>query len=949
MKLISRLCLLGMVCLHVAFDVPSARAQTGAPGSLFGQVTEAETARELTNVVVRVMGSGLQVRSGSDGRYAILGLESGSYDVEFALAGYNLQTLRGVPVRPGEATRLDVTLALELFELPLLEVMADPLEDFDQALLLDRMQSSVSFDGLSSERMAQIGVGDAAEALAKVPGASLVGGKFAVVRGLSDRYTIATLNGGEIPSADPNRKAAQLDLFPSEMIDTVTVFKTFTPDQPGGFTGGAVNIKTKPFPEKFLFKTSVGTSYNTQSSLRSDYYSYTGGGLDWLGIDDGFRELPSIVDSAGPNGIPSPIGNTQEKDLLAEMNRSFQGYDMAPRETDSPLNFDFSMSTGDTIQVADRDLGYFVGINYSSEYSFYDDGINARWEPSGVNTLRKVQDLQDTRGVYEVDWGTIASLAYRLSDGHEVDFLFMNVHSADDEARRQVGPDTLSLLDTSTLHWTERNLSAFQLSGRHEFPDLLGWKAHWLASVSETEQDEPDLRFFAFYTFPFPDGSGEYYEFNNNFSPSLPSRYFRNLNENNLNVKLDNSIPFSVLQDKEGEFKFGGNYSASERTFTERSLRYNSQNGFQPFFSEGDPNTFLTYENLGYESGVFPRYIENVPSNYRYNGEQEILAFYGMIDTPVWSIVRLTAGVRYEMTDLSVVTTGGELPMPESAEIDQGDLLPAVALILGLKENLNLRFSYSETLARPTYREISAVPVFDYVGGDRIIGNPDLEMSSIQNFDVRAEWFPQPGEVLAASIFYKDIQQPIEQVIQSLGGDITYENKEQALVYGAEVEARRNLGFVDDSLSSLTLGVNFAWIISEVELTPVELQIKQNGFPDTDPERPLFDQSPYVGNADLTYSLEHTGTTATLAYSIFGRRLSIVSYDRPDIYEESFSSLDFILSQRLSQRWSLKFSAKNLLNEQVLRVYDFEMDGEKPVYSSYRKGTKFGLSLSYTF
>ncbi len=933
MKLFSRLCLLGMVCLHGALGVPSARAQAGAPGSLFGQVTEAETARELTNVVVRVMGSGLQVRSGSDGRYSILGLESGSYDVEFALAGYNLQTLRGVPVRPGEATRLDVTLALELFELPLLEVMADPLEDFDQALLLDRMQSNVSFDGLSSERMAQIGVGDAAEALAKVPGTTIVEGKFAVIRGLNDRYTLASLNGAEIPSADPYRKAAQLDLFPSDMIEQVVVNKTFTPDQPGGFTGGSIDLITKSFPEKFGFSVSASTAFNTQSSLNEDFFSYPGGSLDWLALDDGTRSQPAEL-VPGATLTPDQINDN--------INVNF-----GPSRSRAPLDHGLAVSLGDTVKLAEQPLGYFVGLNYSRKFTFYEDGVSGSYRSGPPDNLQPSRLLTDSRGVEEAAWSAVMNLAYEPLENHEISFTFAYLQSSEDEARRRQGVDYSNfqentVLDMSTLHWTERNLNTFQLRGEHELPSVRGLRVDWLASIANTSQEEPDLRYINFYSVQLPDGTG-LSEIGNSAlpSPPFPSRFWRNLAEQNENFKLDGTLPFQPWSELEGKLKVGGFYSRAQRESDETTFRY----GTSPTAFFGDPitfpNDFLTRPELN--TLGFQYLLPNVAE-----GTLEVVAGYAMIELPLVEQLRFVGGARYEVTDLvNDVTTVGQ---PSQSGISQADVLPAAGLIYGVTPNMNVRLNYSQTIARPTFREITPISTYDSVGDFEIRGNASLEMSDITNYDLRWEWFPRPGEVIAVSGFYKELIKPIEKVLVSATGDIiTFENRPGVTeLFGVELEFRKTLDFVDPLLADFSLGGNLAWIQSEVPFTEAELIGRRANDPSVGDTRPLFDQSPYVINADLTYDNRRSGTLASAVFNLAGERIFFTVDGGPDVYEQPFPQLDLIFSQRLWTHWKVKLSVKNVLDSEFKRTYSSDFDSPF-LNAQYRKGRTFGFTLSYNF
>jgi len=949
-----KLCLI--ICAAFFLLLPARAADE--PAAIAGSVTDSWSSRGLSGVVVSLRGTTVAVTTDAEGRFQIKPAPPGNQALHFSKSGYQKATVTEIKVLPGQVSRVEVQLKPEFYEMETYEVVAEPFEEQPLEILGDRQKAAAMTDAISSDMFSRVGAGDAAEVVAKVTGATIVDGKYAVIRGLSDRYTATTLNNAEVPTADPYRKSAQLDLFPSKLIDRVVVSKTFTPDQPGSFTGGAINIITKSFPEQFFFNMSVGGEWNSQSSLNPNFLTYPGGGLDWLGMDDGSRALPEALEAG--QAIPTPNqGNTlalrsANAATLDSLTRSFKSHYFAPIKSTSLLNHNFSLSVGDKVKFLNRPFGYFAGLSYSHKYNFYDDGLTSRYIAEG-NSLRQVLLLNDVRGVDEVAWGAAANLASEIAENHKLSLNFMFNQTAEDEARRQQGffdrngqAADGKTYDTISLHYTERNLSALQFKGEHKFTDIHGVKLDWLASFATTTQSEPDLRYFSY--FKNPNG---FNEFSNELFPTSPSRYFRELEEKNRTLKLDLTIPFPSWSEQDSEIKLGWSLSNSERDYRDRGFAYLSSPGidFAPFDTAGDPNAFVSPENIYYTQVGnffrFSRYIRENPPN-RYSGQSEVKAGYAMMDLALSSKLRTVGGVRFETTDLTVDSAGGQTRNSAKSSIKEGDWLPAGSLIYSPVSNMNIRASYGLTLARPTYREIAVVETFDFVGGDILVGNPNLRRSMIDNYDLRWEWFPRPGEVFSAGVFYKNLKDPIEQInVDNSGEKISYVNRDQALVYGFELEARKSLDLIHRELKPFSLGVNFAWIESEVELTRTEMGTKLLFDPAASAKRPLFDQSPYIINLDLGYDNERLGTRATLAYNISGRRLAIASAFGPDIYQQPAASLDFILSQKLSKHWSLKFSAKNLLDPEFKRTY-----GENPqdrLYSTHRKGRSFGLGLSYEF
>jgi outer membrane receptor protein involved in Fe transport len=255
--------------------------------------------------------------------------------------------------------------------------------------------------------------------------------------------------------------------------------------------------------------------------------------------------------------------------------------------------------------------------------------------------------------------------------------------------------------------------------------------------------------------------------------------------------------------------------------------------------------------------------------------------------------------------------------------------------------------NYSQTVARPSFRELAAYYAYDPIVDEFVEGNPLLKMSSIRNYDLRWEWFARPGEVYSASLFYKDLQNAIERGNQTTVGDvITYFNRQQATLYGVELEARKNLGFLGAPLAPFTLGGNLSLVQSEVQLTPEELAAKRGFFPDAPGSRPLYDQSPYVANVDLSYTHPRSGPSASLIFNLAGPRITLAKLNTQDVYEQPALALDFVLSQKIGRHSTLKFSIRNLLDPSFERTYG---KNSGLLYSSQKKGWTLGLTWTYDF
>jgi len=926
------LCRLRPALLFVLAAPVFGQEPSGA-GSVFGLVREADSGVAITNVTVNIIGSPLRGVTGSDGRYAILLVPPGVYEVSFAHANYERQVVREVKVVTGEATPLDVTLRLPMFELELMEVMADPLGGLDGKLLLERQEDPVIKNAIGAEMISQLGLGDAAEAVGKVSGASVAEGKYAVIRGLGDRYTTTMLNGTDFPSADPNRKAAQLDLLPSDFIQQLDVSKTFSPELPGGFSGGAINIVTRRYPEEFLFSAKVGLAYNTQSSLRDDYLVSDHGSTDWLGMDDGTRALPDTAAN-------TPVNSSQP--LGEEIKSSFGSRQFSPVSGSSFVDSSYSISLGDSVEVGRRRLGYLAGVTYKNEWDFYSDGRVRKYDSNGFQVT---EDKHDARGVIEYTWGAMVALAYELHENHELGFNFLRVQTAEDEARRLTGQsedagtsiDQGTYLEQSILAWTERSLTYYQVVGDHQFPELGGTKFNWVGALSSTVQDEPDLRIFQFVADPL----------NNSFTPfgpakpERPNRTWRTIEEDAKALKGDFEIPLPSNNSRDNALLLGGNYNGSQRDYFSRSFDVRSTRG-NSFNTTGDPQDYLAPENE-----PFTEY-RNFSPNFSYQGEQDIAGGYVMTDWAALEWLRFVAGARFENTSLGVSTVNLSSGQSWNSAIDQGDWLPAASATVYLRKNLQLKFAWSETLVRPIYREISRAAIYDVALARIVQGNEGNRIGTSENFDVRIDWYPWEGSLLSASMFRKDITDPIELIQIAQGPDLfQYTNYSAGTVQGMEFELRENLGNWWEPLRSFALGFNLAFIDSSVDLLAFEQTVRGN-FGETGETRPLYDQPNYIVNGDLTWHHPTWGTSLTVSGGVVGERLVAVGTFTPDEYLQPAPSLDVFLSQRLGEHWTLKFSAKNLLNPEFEVHQKWPAAGPLP-RSTYTKGRSFGISLGWSY
>jgi len=940
-------------------------------GIIAGKLVDSETGDPLIYANVHIEGTTFGAASDLEGNYRIVSVPIGKYTLKVTYMGYTETTVTDVVVNPGDVTKINVTLKPEVLEAEEIVVTAKALRNTEAVLLKDRQKSIAVSDAISAEAISRSGSGDAAEAMTKVTGASVVDGKYVYIRGLGERYSNTHLDGAELPTADPDKKAFQMDLFPSNLLDNIVTVKTFTPDKPGNFSGGVVDIGTKTFPEDFTLSFSTSAAYNTQTTLNDEFILYPGGSTDWLGFDDGTRDIPDIYKDRSKADWPTVTSARYDDEQAAKLDQLSKAFNttMSPEKRTAPINQSYAFSIGNQYSLFNRPLGLVAGLTYNRSASFYDNGFTGRYLYYGPNSniLEENIELEDSKGKLEVNWGALFNLGYKLSPNHQIAFNSLYTRNGESTARYQIGlwPEQYDIDDNvqfenRVLKYTERELYSLQLRGEHQLSSFLNTNIRWIASNAANSQNEPDMRFFANTVGYDNNGNLSYAATHSGFRP--PSRYFRDLTEDNKNFSLDITVPFKQWQSLNSKLKIGAAYTATDRTFREdiftleAAKNVDTQNDLRYY---GDPEDYFSEENRGLLGQDTTRWgqISNVfgmvvptpttKDKNNYDGELNISAGYMMFELPLLSSFKFIGGARYEKTDLLVVSQD---TTAEKGKIKTDDIVPSVKFIYVLNPDINFRASYTKTLARPTFREIAPFESIEFIQDFMLLGNPNLKRTIINNIDLRWEYFVRPGEIVALSGFYKRLENPIERfAIKGTNAQLKFDNSEKATVYGIEFEIRKQLDQVLPLLKYFNSGLNLSLVKSHIDIADVELEERLAMDSTASKSRVLQGQSPYLLNIDLSYVNPEKHITLSLHYNTFGKRLANVSKGlTPDIYEMPRHTLDFTASKGLFNHLTLKFTAKNLLDAKYEEKFDFDSDFKEYIYQSYRLGRSFSLGLSYS-
>ncbi len=962
------------MCFILVSD--AAAQETQQTIKITGVVIDSDSDSPLPNVTIQVVDTNIKTVSDETGAFA-LELPAGTYTFQVSAPFYNTSVLSDIKINAeGLSEPLQVTLKPQIVKLDAINMRVRLSQSGERGLLEKRRRSSRIEDSISTEEISRLPDASAAQAIRRVTGVSIVGGKYVFVRGLGERYSNTLLNNVEIPSPEPNRRVVPMDIFPASLLSSLQTVKTFSPDQPGGFAGGSVQVFTKDFPEALTMSLSLSAGFNTQTT-GTEGLTYPGGNLDFLGFDDGSRDLPDLIQEQ-PADIPirergrfTTRGYTAAE--IQDFGRAFSNVWSAERFV-VPVNQGYKFSIGNSSTLLGKQLGYLGVISYGNSHSYNqqerrDFGI-------GLNEILTTKtNYRVEQSNHEVDWGSVVNTSLRLSKDHRLSLRTLTTHTAEDQTRTWEGfnQDRNTDMRSARLRYVERQLFSGQLAGSHSFyfstpeienvsmnenpesnnttieegtnqPDV---SLEWRLTYSRAARNEPDTRETIY------EDTGLVTDENGNIvtdSDGNPmqlytfrdithsgSRFFFNLEDNDYNSRIDLTLP--MLFKLEGYIKLGGLVRYRDRAFDVRRFR------FQPSDNIEAKGVTLSSppEQLFETNNIAPRVFElreSTRETDNYSADHFIYSSYLMFDTSLTKKWQLMSGLRLESSNQALISFDPFTPdaTPIEANLNTLDLLPGLNLTYRLAERMNLRLAYSRTVTRPDLRELAPFDYTDFVGGRTVLGNPDLERTLIDNLDFRWEVFPDTsaGGVVAVSAFYKNFKKPIEQIIQPTAEVlITFENAEAAHNYGLELEARQNLSVVSPLLRSFSINTNAAFITSRVVL-PEDIGIQ------TSDERPLQGQCPYIINVSLGYEEPIWGLSGSIAYNIYGRRLADVgNHGAPDVYEQPRGELDLSFSRIVADSYKFSFSAKNLLDPDV-----HYKQGEATSVI-YKNGRSFSFGISY--
>ena len=905
-----------------------------------------------------------------DGNFSLLNLKDGTYTLYIKYVGYKTQKIDGVQLKGGK--RIDgkaivsskdtsskndasekalLTIALQPDEQQLNEVTVTAVErrNTDAAMIQVAKNSPVIVSNVSAQEISRTQDTNAGEVIRRVPGVSLIDDKFVMVRGLSQRYNNVWVNGGAVPSSEADSRAFSFDIIPSSQIDNLTIVKSPTAEYPADYSGGFIIVNTKEIPAENSFNIAVGGNWNTSSAFKDFSYS-KGSGTDFLGFDNGLRNLNGGIHAdlnpqLDANG--KPVGDYATSLLDNGLNNDWLVKNRKPLG-----DLKLAASLNQRWMLGGRTLGMLAALNYTNEYRTYENMENNLYgiydaANDKPNYLRHSVDDQYNNNVR---LGAMLNFTFLSKDGnhkYQLKNIFNQLATSRYTWREGVSAQS-NLERSAEYYYRSRTTYNGQLTGKHTFTsDALDWSIGY----AYANRHLPDRRR---YLIDDALESGVYALSTGNDI----SREWTQLDEHILSLGVNDKHHFK-FGNFEPDLQVGAYGEYRSREYQTRNFIYNwnvSANNMPSGFRHSDIPTLLSNEaNMGYDKLYL---LEEKQMRNNYRGHNTLGAGYLAMSLPFGKL-GIHAGVRFEHNDMELISNSRDYEKSESSRhYKTDDVFPSLNTTYKISDQHQVRLSYGRSINRPEFREVSSSVYYDFDLASNVQGNTELKNCYVDNLDLRYEWYPSRGELISLAVFYKHFDSPIEWTYTVAGGTdliYSYKNAKSANNYGVELDIRKNLEFI--GLKDFSWSFNGALIKSKVQF--------EKGAREED--RPMQGQSPYLINTGIFYKNEPLKMDIALLYNRIGKRIIGVGRSEgstgddsnsrvPHSYEMPRNTIDFSLAKKFGDHLELKLNVRDLLAEKIYYKQFADVtysDGSKKeveeIARCYKPGRNIGLQAIYKF
>lgn len=910
-------------------------------GVLFGKVVDEKTGELLSGISISIDGNNIVSSTDGQGKF-LLNLKPGVYTLVFKNISYKTKEEKNIEIKLGAEINLNIVLEPSTNELTGAIVKGKGKKESMSALLIQQKNAIAVSDGISIENIRKTPDRNTADIMKRVSGASIQDGKFAIIRGLNDRYNAAYINGAPLPSTEADKKAFSFDLIPAIMIDNITISKTATPDKTGEFAGGIIEIITRDIPEKKFFQITYGSNYHTISTFKPSQ-SYAGSNTDMLGYDNGVRKLPSSFPTSADYSKQSIAQQiSQSKNLnndWANQKNNFFG----------PGN-NLSIVGGKPYKIGKKDAGFFCGLTYSNQNRFN------RAERNDYDQQGSIFKYTDSAYKSTVLVGLILNNSIKFAPGHKVSFKnTLNINSENQTVIRDgIDYSAGSYVRSFAYIFNQNIFTSSQLSGDHIWSTAKA-KLNWNIGYSYINRQMPDYRRLRYFK-PTPenqdpDNPQDFWQayISPSANPNDGGRFYSKLTENiwSGSVNFTQTIKIKTIK---FDFKSGVALISRSRNFNARVLGYVTNPKFDYNLLKQDIGHIFSSENMN-TNGF--RLSESTNPSDQYTASSNLMAAYAMIDQRASAKWRFIYGARIESFQ-QILHSKDYTNKPIEVNTQKIDFLPSLNVTYAANKKTNFRFGASQTVSRPEFRELAPFGFFDFNQFVSMQGNSKLVRSLIKNYDLRYETFPADGEVLSASAFYKDFTNPIEIVLDpAIGGgtrSMSYANIPKATALGIELEYRKRFPALANArwTKFFTFSTNASYIQSRVNVSNQNASGRKY--------RPLQGQSPYLLNGSLNF--QNKGWSMTASYNVVGPRISNVgTANYLEYYEKPRHLIDFQFSKTFKKdKMDVKLNISDLLAQNlvyyqpnsVAKGTEINLKNTRPINTFYN-GRSITLSFGWKF
>ncbi len=913
-------------------------------GSITGTIIDKTSKEPLMGATIQLEGTSIGTVTDLDGNFVILDINPGIYTINIKYISYTPVKLSNVTVTKGQRTVLNTEMVEASLALEGVTVIAHVKQNTDLAMLKATKASLLVQSGISAQQIIRTQDRDASEVIRRIPGISIIDGKFVMVRGLAQRYNNVWINNSAVPSSEADARAFSFDIIPSSQIDNMVVVKSPAPEIPADFSGGFIKINTKDVPGKNGFSVSVGGSMNDQTHFRDFLYS-PGSATDFLGFDGGLRKLEGSYTNRLDNDNKTAVEHITRNGFNNNWSVKTKT-PIADLRLNASFNHKFDLGNG-------KNFAIISAINYTNAYKTQNDMLNARYSLYDVDKDQPDYKNKYTDNVYSNDirLGGMINFTYMPNDHDKYEF--KNIINQLGQSRYTTRNGILFnsgqyIQKQEEYFYSSRTTYNGQFTGTHNRDKS---KTDWSIGYAYANKNQPDRRIINREENGF---AGDPHEGEMRIDQNEIKRFFYRLDENigSATVNYQREIHIGNLQPT---LKAGAYTEYRHREYNNRAFyyRWNNQNLPSGFEYMDVIDEILIPDNFGTNNVYI---YEDTDNRNSYKGSNILAACYLGINIPV-NKLDIYAGVRYEYNNMKLTsyTTIKDWKTKEY-KYPSNHLFPSLNTSYKFNEQSQLRLAYGMSVNRPEFREVSNSVYYDFDLFSSVMGNPDLKPAYIQNADIRYEYYPAASEVISVALFYKRFDNPIEWTYIDNGGSYTYTyvNAKSANNYGIEVEIKKNLDFL--GLKNFSWNFNGAYIKSNIQFEKKS----------QDKNRAMQGQSPYIINTGFFYQNEQYDINASILYNRIGKRImevgnadmtegGSINNDFPDTYELARNTIDINFSKKFAKRWEVKASIRNLLGEKVTFVqypkfFDKNniLQERTQITKQYKPGRNFFLTLSYS-